>query len=205
MQGKAVRHLTQVIDRDGNFVGDYMDMHSLSRTIDSAGALICWRGSVPVMLQRAPSRRASQLFQDVTTAWIQVNNEPVPVLGDEADQGGEEETEKIQLPSFQDHWYPEFEEAQGHPVHLRILAAFLGPPMLYSTSVYLLGEDGTYGSWQWALLNWAGYGMVILGSLVTFSILMIPSAPIQNFALAYFRIFASISIVCAFAGATILV
>ena len=144
---------------------------------------------------------AAGLFQNVSRQWVDLRRKSVLSHSTDA---FDPVMDELVLPSFNPRWQTEFEETQVHAVQIKLIAACVGLPLIYVTYFYLLAEYADVISagvgWEWAVLQWSGYCMVILVACSIIVIFSVPWAPLQRFSVKYFELLAGSVIMLSLTG-----
>ena len=134
---------------------------------------------------------------DVTHAWLSLRRMPKV----EPDAMYEDDPDVVELPLFQSEWQAEFDETQIHAIQFKLLAAFVGIPVVGVTCYYLYMDPWIQqGGSEWVVLQWSGYCLVAIISLLTIFIYTAHWAPVQRFSISHFEGLAGTAIVLTFAG-----
>ena len=145
-------------------------------------------------------------WKNVAEAWISLKRldsfflKPKLPPGTDASDLLEED---LELPSFDPLWKTEFEQTQVHALQIKLIAAFVGPPLAYATYIYLVAEKAhgfSHGSWKWTALQWGGYCMVVLLAFIVLAVYSIPWAPLRRFSVSNFSFLAGSALVCTLTG-----
>ena len=181
----------------------------LSASASESSATNC-EGAVLPGPEEAPSpdsdvlkTAAAGLFQNVSNEWVSLRKKSILTMPNSTDASDPLEDEHL-LPSFNPQWKTEFEETQVHAFRILLMAALVGPPLIYVTYFYLLAEEAARissdGGWEWATLQWSGYCMVILIAFFIFIFFTVPWGPLQRFSVKYFELLAATAIVLSLTG-----
>jgi len=145
-------------------------------------------------------------WKNVAEAWISLNRMDSLLLKPKLPPGTDASDlleEDLELPSFDPLWKTEFEQTQVHALQIKLIAAFVGPPLAYATYIYLVAEGAhgfSHGSWIWTALQWGGYCMVVLLAFIVLAVYSIPWAPLRRFSVSNFSFLARSALVCTMTG-----